>query len=75
MIEIPLTARYTIASSQKRSWFVSAGGTSYIMQKEDYDYTYYYGNSVKRNFYQFLNSPFPDLGYLTFADQKVRLRC
>jgi hypothetical protein len=45
MIEIPLTFRYTIASSAKRSWFVSGGATSYVMQKEDYDYTYYYGNS------------------------------
>ncbi|MGZ5190520.1 MAG: outer membrane beta-barrel protein, partial [Flavisolibacter sp.] len=45
MFEIPLTVKYTISSSQKRSWFATAGATSYLMQEEDYDYTYYYGNS------------------------------
>ena len=45
MLEIPLTVKYTFSNNQKRSWFATAGTTSYLMQKEDYDYTYYYGNS------------------------------
>lgn len=45
MIEIPLTVKYNIAATANKSWFITTGATSYIMQKEDYDYTYYYGNS------------------------------
>jgi hypothetical protein len=45
MIEIPLTVKYNLSSTPKKSLFLTGGATSYIMQKEDYDYTYYYGNS------------------------------
>jgi len=50
MFEIPFTVRYTFKHSEKNSWFVGAGTSSYLMQKEDYDYLYerygvkYYGN-------------------------------
>jgi len=45
MMEIPLNLRYTIASTDRHSWFATAGGASYIMKDEYYDYLYYYGNS------------------------------
>ena len=45
MYEIPLNIRYNFSSSTKRSWFATAGASSYLMKKEDYGYLYYYGTS------------------------------
>lgn len=45
MWEIPLSVRYLFSSTPKKSWFTTAGITSYIMKKEDYEYLYYYGGS------------------------------
>lgn len=38
--EIPVTIAYSFAASKKHNWFVAAGLSSYIMKKEEYDYTY-----------------------------------
>jgi hypothetical protein len=45
MYEIPLNVRYNFSSSAKRTWFATAGASSYLMKKEDYGYLYYYGSS------------------------------
>ena len=42
MIEIPLSLRYNFKSGDKLKWFATAGISNYLMQKENYDYTYYY---------------------------------
>ncbi len=50
MWEVPLLARYTVSESAKRSFFLSAGLSSYFMTKENYDFSYYYnGQPVVRN--------------------------
>jgi len=51
MWEIPLSVRYNFKSSAKHTWFGTAGVSSYLMKKEDYDYVYYYpmtGQSYNR---------------------------
>ena len=45
MIELPLSVKYNISTSQKSSWFSTVGVSSYLMKKENYDYVYYYGNT------------------------------
>jgi hypothetical protein len=45
MLDIPVNIRYDIVQSRRGRVFASAGVSSYIMTKEDYDYYYYY-NSV-----------------------------
>ena len=40
MFEIPLNIRYNFAANSKRTWFASAGLSSYIMKTENYDYYY-----------------------------------
>lgn len=52
MFEVPLQVRYNVRRQKSRTWFATAGATSYLMQKEDYDYKYkryndyYSGNKV-----------------------------
>jgi hypothetical protein len=41
MWEVPLLLRYTVSQSDKRSFFLSTGLSSYFMTRENYDYTYY----------------------------------
>ncbi|HEV7620686.1 MAG TPA: outer membrane beta-barrel protein [Flavisolibacter sp.] len=41
MYEIPLTVRYNISTSAKKSWFAAAGVSSYLMKSESYKYQYY----------------------------------
>lgn len=49
MWDIPLNIRYNIAPQQSSKFFASAGLSSYLMRKEDYDFFYYYnGNPVSR---------------------------
>jgi len=43
VFEIPLNVVYTFPSVKKHDWFVSAGVSSYLMKKENYEY--YYKNS------------------------------
>lgn len=45
MWEIPVSLRYNFNSKKRSSWFATAGMTSYIMKKEQYDYLYYYGST------------------------------
>jgi hypothetical protein len=40
MIEIPVSVQYHFAYGRHGNWFASAGLSSYLMQREDYDYTY-----------------------------------
>ena len=40
MYEIPLNFRYNVSSNAKRTLFVNAGLSSYLMKKENYDYDY-----------------------------------
>lgn len=44
VIEIPLTAVYSFATSKKQNWFVSTGLSSYLMKEETYEY--YYKNAA-----------------------------
>lgn len=49
MWDIPLNLRYNLAPRKSANLFASAGLSSYLMQKEDYDFFYYYnGNPVNR---------------------------
>jgi hypothetical protein len=41
MWEVPLVVRYHFNSGKKGAWFASVGSSSYFMQKESYNYTYY----------------------------------
>lgn len=50
MWEVPLLLRYQFNGKNKRSFFVSAGISSYFMTNENYNYTYYWnGQPVTRN--------------------------
>ncbi|MCC6287696.1 MAG: outer membrane beta-barrel protein [Chitinophagaceae bacterium] len=40
MITIPLNVRYNISTGKKSNWFVATGMSSYLMNKEHYDFTY-----------------------------------
>ncbi len=40
MFEIPINVRYTFAQGDKSQWFALTGLSSYLMQKEEYDYVY-----------------------------------
>ena len=44
MIDIPLNIRYDLALKARTRYFISAGLSSYLMDKEDYDY-YFYNNA------------------------------
>ena len=48
MIEVPVTARYTINPTARNAWFVAAGTSSYFMKKEDYDYYYLNTNTGEK---------------------------
>ena len=38
--EIPVTIMYNFSTSKNHNWFVSTGASTYLMKKEEYDYTY-----------------------------------
>ena len=40
MFEIPINVRYRFKPKGRHNWFASAGTSSYLMQKEAYDYLY-----------------------------------
>ncbi|MGB8193305.1 MAG: outer membrane beta-barrel protein [Chitinophagaceae bacterium] len=49
MWDIPVNLRYNIIPKKSANLFASAGLSSYLMNKEDYDFFYYYnGNPVSR---------------------------
>jgi hypothetical protein len=45
MLEIPVSVRFNGAARKRGNWFGTAGLSSYLMQREDYDYAYYYPSS------------------------------
>lgn len=45
MLEIPLNIRFDITRNQQAAWYATAGISSYIMKREDYDLTYLYLSS------------------------------
>lgn len=50
MFELPINVRYTFAMSAKSSWYVNGGISSYIMNKQGYNYSYeYYGTYGSRD--------------------------
>ena len=50
MLDIPLNVRYDLGIKTRSRYFISAGVSSYLMNKEDYEYYYYYnGNAGSRN--------------------------
>ena len=45
MITIPVNIRYNFSTGKNNDWFITGGMSSYLMNKEYYDYTYeYYGD-------------------------------
>lgn len=42
MLELPVIVRYSFREEKKRTFFASAGFSSYLMQSEDYKYNYLY---------------------------------
>lgn len=49
MWDIPVNLRYNLVPRSSSNWFATAGLSSYLMQKEDYDFYYYYnGNPTSR---------------------------
>lgn len=50
MLDIPVNVRYDLGIKTRSRFFISAGVSSYLMNKEDYEYYYYYnGNPGSRN--------------------------
>lgn len=45
MWDISLGGSYLFSQRNKSGWFAAAGVSSYIMKKENYDYTYYYAGT------------------------------
>ena len=56
MIEVPVNIKYSIVTKSNYSWFLSAGLSSYFMQKEDYDITYKRYNQTYLKDYQYKNA-------------------
>jgi hypothetical protein len=48
MTEIPIYVRYNFTAKKKDQWFASTGVSSYLMNKEDYDYTYDFYNQPRK---------------------------
>lgn len=81
MFEIPLNVRYNISQKKQANWFAVAGLSSYLMNKEDYNYTYkrynveYKGNKVYRNMSkEWLTAVNASIGYEKAISEKVRIR-
>lgn len=47
MFEIPVNVRYFFKTGKKSTWYASAGLSSYIMNREAYDYQYKWGNYTR----------------------------
>ncbi|MFP5041260.1 hypothetical protein [Parasediminibacterium sp. JCM 36343] len=57
MWDVPLVVRYTVKETQKASFFISAGLSSYFMKKENYSYAYYIGGNKYTYNASYSNSP------------------
>lgn len=53
MITIPVDVHYTFSRRRNSRWFFSAGVSSYLMNREYYDYTYAYSGSVHTRGYTY----------------------
>jgi hypothetical protein len=51
MIELPVSLRYSFSEGKKKNFFAGAGLSSYLMQEENYQYTYRYLSSGYRTTY------------------------
>lgn len=50
MFELPVNVRYFFATGKKSSWYINAGVSSYLMNRENYDYSYLrYGQTATAN--------------------------
>lgn len=56
MIEIPINVRYDFATRKKGSWYVTAGSSTYLMKKEDYNYDYKRYNTAYTGYKEYSNS-------------------
>gem|GEM_PF-1525454 len=63
IIDIPLNLRYDVLIRSRNRWFASAGVSSYLMKREDYNYSYYpcdgndpYCDQLKKNSASIRNS-------------------
>lgn len=56
MIELPVNIRYNFKTEQNQKWFVSAGLSSYLMHKEEYDLNYERYNQAYVKDYGYMNS-------------------
>lgn len=45
MIEVPVSVKYNFSIHRNSNLFATVGSSSYIMQKENYTYNYYYGTT------------------------------
>ena len=45
MIDIPLEVRYDMHAGKTSKWFISSGLSTYLMDKEDYEYHYMYNGA------------------------------
>lgn len=81
MFEIPVNIRYNISQKNQSSWFATAGISSYLMNKEDYNITYsrynveYTGNKVYYNgANNWLTAVNASVGFEKAVNQKLHLR-
>jgi hypothetical protein len=81
MFEIPLNVKYDISEKKNHAWFITAGVSSYLMNKEFYNYDYikdgtqHYGSRAyyhaSQNFFSVLNL---SAGYQLKTGNKTNLR-
>ncbi|MGN6533778.1 MAG: porin family protein [Ginsengibacter sp.] len=81
MFEIPLSVRYRFAKKNKSNWSASLGTSTYLMQKEQYGYSFTnYGTNGygQQSYYHSSNNLFAtvnvDLGYERKINNSVALR-
>ena len=81
MFEIPLHARYFFSTRAKSSWYLNGGLSSYIMNRESYDYSYNWNNNpvvanraydnATRNWFSIIHA---GIGYERTIGAKAQLR-
>jgi Outer membrane protein beta-barrel domain len=81
MFEVPLNIRYNIIQKKQANWYAVAGVSSYLMNKEDYNYTYkrynreYSANKVYRNGSKdWLAAVNASIGYEKAINKKIQIR-
>lgn len=57
MIELPLNIRYNFSTGKANTWFASAGVSTYLMNKEYYDFHFTYNGNYGERGYDYHNSP------------------